>query len=159
MPVTDKGTLHHTCFVVNDVEKTARSLADKLAIGPWGIWTIAPEVSQVHGRDVPISFKLAIAPIGDSNYELIEPLSGESVYKEHLRTKGEGFHHTCIAYESMEAMRAAKDELVEQGRTIVQSGGMGDAVEFYYFDIEETGEVLELLYLAELPPPEKTIGG
>ena len=59
---------------------------------------------------------------------------------------------------SRRALRAARDELLKQGRTVVQSGAVGDAAEFYYFDMPELRSVLELLYLGELPPPEKTIG-
>lgn len=32
MGVGDTGSLHHTCWVVNDLEQTAKSLADSLSI-------------------------------------------------------------------------------------------------------------------------------
>ncbi|MGD0715234.1 MAG: VOC family protein [Gaiellaceae bacterium] len=158
MGVAASGTLHHTCFVVNNVEKTATVLAESLGIGPWGVWTIEPPVTTVRGREVPFSFRIAIAPIGDSNYELLAPHTGESIYVEHLEAKGEGFHHTCIAYPTHEALREAKAELTRQGREMVQSGDFGELGEFCYFDIAETGALLELLYLKEQAPPEKTIG-
>ena len=158
MAVATSGTLHHTCFVVHDVEKTAAALAESLGIGPWAVFTIEPAATTVRGLDVPFTFRIAIAPIGDSNYELLAPLTGHSIYVEHLEANGEGFHHTCIAYSSHEALRAAKAELTSQERELVQSGDFGEAGEFCYFDIPETGALLELLYLKEMPPPEKTIG-
>lgn len=157
MGVGDNGTLHHTCFVVRDLEATARTLASSLGVS-WGIWTIEPERCTVRGEEVPYSFRVALAPVGDSRLELIAPLSGESVYGEHLEARGEGFHHTCIAYPTREAMRAARDELDGQGWEMVQSGDLGNAGEFYYYEIPQTNALLELLYLAELPPPEQTIG-
>jgi hypothetical protein len=33
-----------------------------------------------------------------------------------------------------------------------------DLGEFCYYDIPEIGSLIELLYVTELPPPEKTIG-
>lgn len=96
--------------------------------------------------------------MGDSNYELLAPLEGESIYVEHLAANGEGFHHTCISYPSREAMRDAKAELERQQRTMVQSADMGDLGEFCYYDIPEIGSLIELLYVTELPAPEKAIG-
>jgi methylmalonyl-CoA/ethylmalonyl-CoA epimerase len=155
--ITESGTLHHTCFVVHDVEKTAAALAES-GIGPWGVWTIEPVATTVRGREVPYSFRIGFASVGGSNFELLAPLEGESIYVDHLEANGEGFHHTCVAYPSREAMREAKAELVSQGREIVQSADMGELGEFCYFDIPEMGALLELLYVTELPPPGKTIG-
>ena len=147
MGVARSGTLHHTCFVVNDVEKTAAALTASLGIGPWDIQTIEPVATTVRGLDVPFTFTIAIAAVGSGLYELLAPRTGESIYVEHLQEIGEGFHHTCIAYPSREEMRAAKAELTAQGREMLQSGDLGDAGEFCYFDIAETGAILELLYL------------
>jgi hypothetical protein len=157
MGVGDTGSLHHTAWVVKDVEKAAKSLADSLSI-QWSVWTIEPIGCTVHGENVPYTFKVAIAQIGDSNFELIEPLTGRSVYIEHLEARGEGFHHSCIFYPSRESARLARSELAAQGRELIQTGDLGELGEFCYFLMPETDSVLELLYLSELPPPEKTIG-
>lgn len=49
MTAPTPAALHHTCFVVRDVAKTAKRLSDSLGIGPWNIWTIQPAESKVHG--------------------------------------------------------------------------------------------------------------
>ncbi|HVD88473.1 MAG TPA: hypothetical protein VNB91_06230, partial [Jatrophihabitantaceae bacterium] len=67
--ITESGTLHHTSFVVHDVEKTAAALGES-GIGPWGVWTIEPAATTVRGREVPFSFRIAFASVGDSNFEL-----------------------------------------------------------------------------------------
>jgi hypothetical protein len=155
--VTESGTLHHTCFLVHDVEKSAAALAES-GIGPWGIWTIEPTATTVRGREVPFSFRVALASVGDSNFELVAPHKGESILVDHLEANGERFHHACIAYSSWQAMREAKAELVRQGREIVLSADLGESGEFCYVEMPEMGALLELLYVTELPPPEKTIG-
>jgi len=158
MKVIESGTLHHTCFVVHDVERAAAVLGES-GIGPWSVWTIEPASTSVRGQEVPFSFRIALASVGDSNFELLAPHEGESIYVDHLEANGEGFHHSCIAYSSREAMREAQAELVRQGREIVQSADMGELGEFCYFEMPEIGgALLELLYVTELPPPEKTIG-
>ena len=78
MKITESGTLHHTCFVVHDVEKTAAALTES-GIGPWGVWTIEPAAATVRGREVPFSFRIAFASVGDSNFELLAPHEGESI--------------------------------------------------------------------------------
>jgi hypothetical protein len=155
--VTESGTIHHVGIVVHDVEKTAAAMAAS-GIGPWSVWTVEPESTTVGGRDVPFSFRVAFAAGGDSNFELIAPHEGESIYVEYLKTHGEGLHHTCIAYASREAMHAAKAELTRQGREMTQTADMGELGEFCYFAMPEIGSLLELLYLTELPPPEVTVG-
>ena len=148
MGVTDGGTFHHTCFVVHDLDATSAKLTETLGLGPWHLETIEPSATTVRGRDVPFTFRIAIAPVGDAFYELLAPVSGDSIYVEHLAEHGEGFHPTCIKYAAREDMRSAKAELVAQGRELVQSGDLGDAGEFCYVEVAETGALLELLYLA-----------
>jgi hypothetical protein len=41
---------------------------------------------------------------------------------------------------------------------MVQSGDLGDLGELCYYDIPEIGSLIELLYVTELPPPEKIVG-
>lgn len=151
--------LHHTCFLVRDLEGSAQRLADAFGIGPWNIWTITPAECRVHGRVSPFSFRVALATIGGGTFELITPHSGRSVYDEHLEAYGEGFHHTCLVYPSLEAVRQAKTELQRQGRELVQEGSGGDVFDFGYFRFPEIGSLVEVLYLdpTRLPAPEAVI--
>lgn len=47
MGVTDGGTVHHTCFVVDDVDATSAKLSESLGIGPWHLETIEPPATTV----------------------------------------------------------------------------------------------------------------
>ena len=82
-----------------------------------------------------------------------------SVYEEHLAKHGEGFHHTCLVYPTLEAVREAKTELRRQGRELIQEGSAGNVFDFGYFLFPEIGSAVEVLYLdvAKLPPPEAVI--
>jgi methylmalonyl-CoA/ethylmalonyl-CoA epimerase len=151
--------LHHTCFLVRDLEGTAQQLSDALGIGPWNIWTITPAECRVHGQVSPFSFRVALATVGGGTFELVTPHKGRSVYEEHLEKHGEGFHHTCLVYPSLEAVREAKAELQRQGRELVQEASGGDVFDFGYFRFPELGSLVEVLYLdpAKLPAPEAVI--
>jgi hypothetical protein len=155
MPVA----LHHTCFLVRDLEGTAQQLSDALGIGPWNSWTITPAECRVRGQVSPFSFRVALATVGGGTFELVSPHSGRSVYEEHLEAHGEGFHHTCLVYPSLEAVREAKAELQRQGRELVQEASGGDVFDFGYFRFPEIGSLIEVLFLdpAKLPAPEAVI--
>ena len=160
MAIPPAATLHHTSFLVRDVETTARRLSDALGIGPWNVWTIAPEHSMVRGQPSTFSFRAALATVGTGTFELIAPHSGHSVYDDYLAQHGEGFHHTCLMYPSLDAVRDAKAELRLQGREIIQEGSAGDVFDFGYVVFPEIDSLVELLYLdiSKLPPPEAIIG-
>ena len=151
--------LHHTCFLVRDLEGAAQRLADTFGIGPWHIWTITPAECRVHGEVSPFSFRVALATVGGGTFELITPHSGRSVFDEQLEAHGDGFHHTCLVYSSLEAVRAAKAELQRQGRELVQEGSGGDVFDFGYFRFPEIGSLVEVLYIdpTRLPAPEAVI--
>ena len=153
------AALHHTCFLVRDLEGTAQQLADSLGIGPWNIWTIRPAECMVHGQPSQFSFRVALATVGGGTCELVAPHSGRSVLEEHLEKHGEGFHHTCFVYPTMAAVREAKAELRRQGREVIQEGSAGDVFDFGYVRFPEIGSLVEVLYLdaSKLPAPEAII--
>jgi hypothetical protein len=100
-----------------------------------------------------------LATVGGGTYELITPHSGRSIYDEHLEQHGEGFHHTCLVYPSLEAAREAKADLRRQGREPLQEASAGDLFDFAYFPFPEIGSLVEVLYLdvAKLPAPEVVV--
>lgn len=151
------ATLHHTCFLVNNLEKSAQALSKSLSV-KWNIWTITPEKCMVNNNPSPFSFRVALTQIGDASLELICPVSGYSVYHDHMDKKGEGFHHTCLAYADLGSLQAAKDELLNKGYKMIQHGETEGAFEFCYFELGEADIILELLYLSGLPEPEQIIG-
>lgn len=156
MSVSNSATLHHTSILVKDLEKAAAKLATTLSVS-WNLWTIMPDHCFVHGEPSTFSFKVGFAQIGGANLELIAPHTGHSIYNEHLKSKGEGYHHSCFAYSDLESMQSAKEELQKQGYEMLQHGYTEGIFEFCYFELTEPNILLELLYLKELPLPEKII--
>ncbi|TFH47480.1 MAG: hypothetical protein E4H01_08250 [Lysobacterales bacterium] len=159
MTAPTPAALHHTCFVVRDVAQTAKRLSDSLGIGPWNIWTIEPAESKVHGAVEPFTFRVALTDVGGGSYELVSPHTGKSVYDEHLDSQGEGFHHTCLVYPTLESVREAKTALLQEGREMIQEASAGDVFDFAYFMFPEIGSAVEVLFLdaQKLPLPELVI--
>ena len=84
--------------------------------------------------------------------ELMQPLSGRSIYDEHLETRGEGLHHLKLFYPDCSA---ALERFRAQGISVIQSGKI-DADEFYYLDTEESlGYVVEIGNNGKIREPER----
>jgi len=159
MGIPNPAVIHHTSFLVRDLEGTAQRLADALAIGPWNLWTIHPAQCMAYGRPGAFSFRIALATVGGGTLELITPHDGRSPLDDHLEKHGEGFHHACLVYPTLETVQAAKVALRRQGRELVMEASAGDIFDLTYVRFPEIGSLVELLYLdpSKLPPPEMMI--
>lgn len=147
-------------LVVRSVEETAKRCWDDFGIGPWRFKTLDPtNVSDmtVRGRRVDHAMRIAIARIGDIEWELIEPLDDRSIYAEHLRAHGDGLHHIMFDVGDYEKATA---QFLRAGCPQITSGTW-HGYQYAYFD---TGRALGCLTEicspptedAELPPPEHT---
>lgn len=74
-----------------------RKYVDDYGIGPWKIYEFNPGNAKdlrEYGQPVKRSWRLAVAMVGQLQWELIEPLDDESAYARFLAEKGGGVHHT-----------------------------------------------------------------
>ena len=82
--------------VVEDIDRSMKKYYEILNIGLWEVYTFAPPVLRectFMGKPSDTTWVLALAWVGDTQLELMQPLSGESVYTRFLSKKGEGIHH------------------------------------------------------------------
>jgi hypothetical protein len=87
------------------------------------------------------SMRIAIAMIGDTQLELIEPLDDRNIYAEFLRTHGEGLHHVGLGTRDY---GEALEQLRDMGHRVIQ-GGLYNGVTFAYLSTER-----ELGFIAEV---------
>ena len=74
--------------------------------------------------------------IGPVAYELIQPLEGESIYKESLDRRGEGIIDLVFTVDDLERETA---KLVEKGVPVIFSEKPRNGGAFVYFDTREDG--------------------
>ena len=132
-------------MVVRDIRKAMKQYWDVLGLGPWRIHTYAPQTGMtnmtIHGKPEPYGMKLAIAYVGNTMWELIEPLEGPSIYKEFLSQKGEGLHHVlCTVGNYQQAMEA----LEKKGIGSMMTGTMAQGTFNYLNTEKELGMILEV---------------
>jgi len=107
---------------VRDLEATIRRYVDDYGIGPWEIHEFNAgknEDLHEHGQPVERSWRLATTMVGGVQWELIEPLDGESDYARFLAAKGEGVHHVAVVPTNFDRSLA---DLASNGREAVLSG-------------------------------------
>ena len=129
-------------ILVRDVEETARKLEKLVGIGPFQI--LEPEYRDLtlHGRPARFKMKLGLAKAGPIQIELMQPLSGETIYDEYASRKGYGLHHLAIRAENMDQ---SVSDMKARGFNVIQSGNR-PGVKWAYLDTEEqTGVIFELI--------------
>jgi len=133
--------LHHISIVVKDAEKTQK-FYESIGIGPWVDYPPMKEYVKINVPDENgfYNLKIKCAQIGTVQLQLIEPGDGESLYKDHLRKKGEGVYH--IGFE-VDDISAADAKIEAMGLKMLSSGRRENGSGFSYLETaSEAGVVL-----------------
>ena len=129
--------------VVKDLDR-AQAFYERLGIGPFEEGPSAHTVERrIYGKPAPdAAVKGVIAQMGDFEFELLQPVSGETIQGEFLQTRGEGVVHICAYTDDIDA---DIEELTGLGYEVISWGHLEDGGKFAYFDTRELGGiVLEL---------------
>ena len=131
MPLTS-GPLTQTAWVVPDIAATEAALSDLLGVKSWTrLADIEFPAETCTYRGTPSGFvaHISLAYVGDMQLELIEPVSGKSIYTEFIDRTGGGLHHVCVEVDDLDATLAANE------LPVAQQGSMADgAIRFAYLD-------------------------
>ena len=95
----------HIAIVVEDLDAALATYRDAMGIA-------LDHVAEIPEQGV----KAAFLPVGDSEIELLEPISPESGIGRYLAKRGEGLHHICLEVDDIEAALA---ELKARGVALI----------------------------------------
>lgn len=133
-------------WVTRDLDATETALTTLLGAKKWvrmpGVH-FGPDTCTYRGRPADFVADISLSYAGDTQLELIAPVSGESIYTEFLDRGGPGLHHICIEADDME--RA----LAELDAEVVQRGVMPGGMEFAYVSAEGAG--VPYIEIAHIP--------
>jgi hypothetical protein len=155
------------CTVVDEFEATIGRLVDQLGIGPFRCWHFRPPTlyrTTFRGRPAEWTMKLGITWLGDVQWEVIQPVSGASLYREHLEARGRGVQHLLMdtgatPFEAAAARLAALGHPLDQTAMVNARVKVGRfelppvpdriarpmSLQFGYLDLErELGTAIEL---------------
>ena len=156
---TGIGSIDQVAVVVRNLDAAMERYAAQLGIGPWDIYTYGPHrmpIMTFRVRDQPYVMKLALAQVGTTQYELIEPVEGPTTYHEYLDQRGEGLHHLGYYVDDIDTEIARMAAL---GYPLLQSGrgfGVDGDGAYACFDSEAgLGCIVEAILLPrQMPEPE-----
>lgn len=131
-------------IVVRDLDATMRKYVDAYGIGPWQIYEFNPgNATDLHeyGQPVKRSWRVAVAMVGQLQWELIEPLDDQSIYARFLAEKGGGVRHIAVAARGFDEMLAME---AKRGIDVVLSGEFEGVKVAYLGTDRDLGVILEI---------------
>jgi catechol 2,3-dioxygenase-like lactoylglutathione lyase family enzyme len=157
-PLTATRKIAQVGIIVRNLEDGVAAYNALIGLSSWSVYTYGPDyVRDQTYRGAPSDFSMRVAlAASDPIVELIQPLTGPSIYDEWLEEHGEGLHHVGVEVPSLlDAVAAASDA----GFEVLQSGrgyGVDEDGGFAYLNTyDQLRIIVELL---EFPrrrrPPE-----
>src|SRR5580658_3044072 len=118
------GGFFQVAFVTTALDRFLESLSDDLGVDRFFVIRDAPVTDQTYrGKPCDARQDLAFGYAGMLQFEVIQPLSGESSYSEFLASRPEGrLHHTGILVDDYDEAVAGLSERC----TVVQTGRVGE---------------------------------
>jgi catechol 2,3-dioxygenase-like lactoylglutathione lyase family enzyme len=132
-------------WVTKDLDATENALTSLLGARKWVRVPdvhFGPDTCTYRGRPADFVAHISFSYAGDTQLEVIAPVSGESVYSEFLDRAGPGLHHICIEVDDV-------DDAVS-GAEVVARGVMSGGMEFAYVTAEAAGvPYIEIAYIPQ----------
>jgi hypothetical protein len=152
------------CIVVNDMREAMGRYGSLMGIDEFAVYLVdSRELSGVTYRGKPADYavQVAIADMGGWQVELLQPLRGESIYKEFMDKYGEGVQHLGFFVEKPEDYPAMWAQLEKERGYVHLQGGpiLGETRNgsFDYFDSKnDLGVIIELLDMPALPEASRS---
>ena len=140
-------------WVTPDLDATEKALTTLLGAKKWvrmpGIH-FGPDACTYRGRPADFVADISLSYAGDTQLELIAPVTGESIYTEFLDRAGAGLHHVCMEATDADAFDAALRDAERNGAPVVQQGVMPGGMRFAYVSAEGAG--VPYIEIAHIPP-------
>jgi methylmalonyl-CoA/ethylmalonyl-CoA epimerase len=137
--------ISQVAVVVRDLQKTMEQYTKLLGWGPWNVYRHEPprlHDTVVRGERVEYTMLGAETHVGDVGFELLQPLTGPSIYRDWLEEHGEGLHHVAVMLHDFDESTELKRRFGEVGAPVLMGGRIGETIEFYYLDTEPSLKII-----------------
>jgi catechol 2,3-dioxygenase-like lactoylglutathione lyase family enzyme len=141
-------------WVTRDLDATEAALTSLLGAKKWIRMPdihFAPDSCTHRGAPADFVAHISLSYAGDTQLELIQPVSGTSLYSEFLERSGSGLHHVSVTAPSPDALDAMCEDAERNGAPVLTRGTMPGGMQFAYVSAPDAGvPYLEIAYV----PPE-----
>lgn len=138
-------------WVTRDLDATEATLSTLLGARTWTRMTdvhFAPDSCTYRGAPADFTAHVSFSYAGDTQLEVIQPVSGEGVYSEFLDSAGPGLHHVCVTAPDPDAFHARVADAAAGGADVVGQGVMPGGMLFAYLSNPDAGvPYLEIAYV------------
>ncbi len=145
--------------LVPDLDSAMRSARDVAGLAPWMVYTMSAERARTWKyRGQPGTFSMRVGLHGERpQLELVQSLTGPSIYEEWIAERGHGLHHIAFLVDdlrsSVREMEAAGFAAIQQG---TGHGLAGDGGHAYFDTLATLGVLVEAIERPlERRPPER----
>lgn len=140
-------------WVTHDLDTTETALTGLLGAKKWVRMPdvhFGPDTCTYRGAPADFVAHISLSYVGDMQLELIEPVTGDSIYREFLRDCGPGLHHICMRTDDPAAFVAAVSDAEALGADVVTQGVMPGGMEFAYLSAPAAGiPFVEIAYIPD----------
>jgi hypothetical protein len=144
MPLLPPGHLDQLGIIVPDLNAAMDGYIATLGVA-FQVFEVDETTSSFSGSSAAFQLRFAVALIGLSSIELIQPVSGLTIYSEQLKTRGPGIHHIGVYVPDLEA---AAQGLKQRGYQALMQGQIQGLGRFAYFEASDMHLIIELLQLS-----------
>ena len=141
-------------WVTRDLDATETALTSLLGAKKWIRMPdvhFAPDSCTHRGAPADFVAHISLSYAGDTQIELIQPVSGTSLYSEFLEQSGSGLHHVCVTAPDPASFDAMCEDAERNGAPVLTRGTMPGGMQFAYVSAPHAGvPYLEIAYV----PPE-----
>jgi hypothetical protein len=137
-------TAHHVGIVVTDLEAAMNACIRDFGYSFYQ-FEVNDGTASLPGSSPTFSLRFGLGQLGVTLIELIQPVSGATIYSKRLADCGPGLHH--LAFSTTD-LAAARKGFAANGYTSLQNGSIRGLVDFSYYEAQELGCIVDPLQLS-----------
>ncbi|MEP7362926.1 MAG: VOC family protein [Acidobacteriota bacterium] len=134
----------HIGVVVPQLEPAMDAYIANLGFS-FGVFEVDETTSRFSGSSSKFRIRIAFALVGLLTVELIQPVSGATLYSRYLEAHGPGIHHLGV---NVDNLAKARKSLTARGYRSILNGSIQGLGKFSYFDAPDLHCIIEPLQLS-----------